>query len=388
MSEKGNCGSRSGYLEKSKKRIKTKRFTARQIRQIRRISNVEGIIFLLCFVIGFGIGAFLLKKAFDFIISVFTILGSEVILIFLKKKISRISSLLKKNITKLIVVIFAGVIIGIIAKLNGIDARLVNAVNAFFEVSNEKNSDGRRNKKEKDILSKNLVRKVMDEGEKKWLEGQEVDNLNGLNKIMVSSSDLVYASELKMSKDIYNLVFFQGGLYCIKDWTDEKEILLKVKKMIETIRNKKRKNILKIKGEQWEKDEISEISDKEEEDIEKNLEIELKDKMDDTDKRINYFAKLPCADLANLIANAYHLYGLIAFCYNFPQDAKLYYYVKAIEYELEFISFDGVSNEVVKKRLIWIATRYKDIAFTCEDAGEVKWAEKLGQAFNSLSHEY
>ena len=124
---------------------------------------------------------------------------------------------------------------------------------------------------------------------------------------------------------------------------------------------------------------------------EKNAEKEytnLNNKITDTNTRINYYENLPKATLAQLISNDYQLLALIAFYYGYSSDVIIYYYAKSIEYALEYISFKEVADDTVKQKLLWIAARYDDIAFTCKKTKEAKWASKLSIAYQSLSYEY
>lgn len=156
--------------------------------------------------------------------------------------------------------------------------------------------------------------------------------------------------------------------------------------MFEDRRREKRKNVFDSKATQPEKDEISNISERE--NNARKESIYLNKKIDDVNTRVNYFEKKPKDKLAQLISNDFHLLALIAFYYNYSDNVKLYYYSKAIEYGLEEISFENVANTTAKQKLIWIATRYDDIVFTCKDTYERKRAKKLARAFRKLSHEY
>lgn len=97
---------------------------------------------------------------------------------------------------------------------------------------------------------------------------------------------------------------------------------------------------------------------------------------------------MPKAGLALLCSNDYHLLALISYCYDFEDNAKLYYYVKSIQYGLEYISYSGLSDEDIKSKLLWIAARYQDINFTCKNTDEADLAQKLAKAFKNKADEY
>lgn len=228
--------------------------------------------------------------------------------------------------------------------------------------------------------------KPISDVERNWLEGQKTDIINSLNHTKVTLADYKEALNLKLSPEDYNLIFFQGGQYKINVWEDEKIDLSNIGNLIGDRRKEKNKNIFDSEATETQKNEISMISEKEEK-AEKEY-TDLDNKITDINTRINYYKNLPKATLAQLISNDFQLMALIAFYYGYSSDVIIYYYAKSIEYALEYISFEEVADDIVKQKLLWIAARYDDIAFTCRGTEEAKWASKLSAAYNNLSSEY
>lgn len=221
--------------------------------------------------------------------------------------------------------------------------------------------------------------------ETEWLDGQEGELVEIFNNICVTQADYEMAAGNNLSEQIKAEVFLLGDSYEVCDWDDENEIQSKVGALIDERLSMGKKNIFDSNATQEEKDEISAISENEENITET---IYLNKKIEDLHTRLNYYSRLPKAGLALLCSNDYHLLALIAYCYDFEDNAKLYYYVKSIQYGLEYISYSGLSDEDIKSKLLWISARYQDIYFTCKNTDEAALAQKLAKAFKNKADEY
>ncbi len=347
---------------------------------IVQIDCAKLIVYILVAIVGFVVGMILFPV-------LILVLGSSVltkVLRILAKKFEWETKFKWKTkfSKKCACVLVISTIIGGAAGYFDIDENLLAACRAFVDPSalKEKNETGI------DESPKMQEPKELELEEQEWLEGQPSKVLETINHILVTRSDYESASKNKLSRDISNLVFFLGGQYKIEDWGDGEEILSQVRNLIKDKRGEKNKNVFDQKADEAEKEEINAISEREEKQIKED--VCISDRLNDANTRLNYYSIMPKASLALLIGNDYHLLALIAFCYNYPDNTKIYYYAKCIEYGLEYISFEAVSDETVKDKLIWIAGRYRDIAFTCDGTKEAKWAKLLAEAFECLADEY
>lgn len=376
MAKNRKCGSRAALLDEGDgaKNKKSKCIVGTVYARL--------VLYIVFVLVGFVFGMFIWQ------IGLIAALGGiGKILKILLERILRKES--KKNLKweekfkrKCAYILLGSVIIGTIAGFFGFDERISAAGRAFSDPSVLK-------EKTETVINEFPTMqepKQLESEEQKWLKGQPPKVLETINYTLVTQSDYEAASKNNLSQDSSNLIFFLGGRYKIEDWGNEEEILSQVRNLIKDKRGEKNKNVFDQEADEAEKEEINAISEKEQNQIKEG--VCISDRLNDVNTRLNYYSIMPKASLALLIGNTYHLFALIAFCYDYPDNAKIYYYAKSIEYGLEYISFEEISDETVKERLIWIAGRYKDIVFTCDGTKEAEWAKLLAKAFECLADEY
>lgn len=346
---------------------------------IKYYAKLEVIVHIFLSVLGFAMGLFVLQKFYDYLFGIAAVCGTGLLEIILDKK----SFVHKKYVREFKKCIFCFVmfsILGYVSVKEGYKENVLAAWQAFKDPSRLRKEPPGFGGQPEYLHPKNMTTL-----EAKWLDKQEGELVETFNNICVTQADYEKAADNNLSEKIKAEVFFLGGSYIISDWDDENEIQSKVYALIDARLSMEKENIFDSNATQEEKDEISAISENEE-NITEN--IYLDKKIENLYTRLNYYSRLPKARLALLCSNDYHLLALIAYCYDFEDNAKLYYYVKSIQYGLEYISYSGLSDEDIKSKLLWIAARYEDISFACKDTDEADWAQKLAKAFKNKADEY
>lgn len=377
------CDSRTAFLKNgdnakvaSKEKNIRNESRRKEIKSITRKIYARLLVYIAIFIIGF-----VCAISFGKIISV--VFSFPLVENFIEKKMKKYFIIKYEFLTRCVVVLAISSILGGCVLYFNLNENISAAFCALMNPSTVSKIDSYKSPNASPDIHEP---KRLETEEQEWLEKQNSKLLEIFNHIVVTQADYECASKIMLSKDISNYIFFLDGQYKIESWDNEEDILLKVSCLTRNKHKEKNKNVFDQEANELEKNEINAISNRQKNKKGKN--IPISERLDDTNTRSNFYSTMPKASLALLLANDYHLFALIAFYYGYPDDVIIYYYVKSIEYQLEYISFKEVSDETVKEKLIWISTRYEDIVFTCNDTTEASLAKKLAYAFRCLSSEY
>ncbi len=229
-------------------------------------------------------------------------------------------------------------------------------------------------------------------------------DVDELSKIAISDNEL--KQEIELSIEDSSKVFFSGGGYFIHDWDDQNEINEKVLEMVKDARKEKKSCILDINALEaaWEAEgwvAFEEGTDMTEEDIRAEIENGIANLSSDEkvaksfqeierirkgrEKIYGYYSQQA---LTNLIANGEHKQALVLLYYGGQQETIQYHYAQSILWNIEFLEHENTSVDTVRKKLNFIAARYKDIACVCKACGNGAKASKLQAAFEYAAEHF
>lgn len=225
-----------------------------------------------------------------------------------------------------------------------------------------------------------------------------------LSEIAISDNEL--KQEIELSAEDWSKVFFAGGDYVIHDWDDQDEINEKVLDMVKDARKEKKSCILDINVLEaaWDTEDLGvfeEGTDKTAED----MKVEIEDRIARLSKdeeavqsfqeierirrgREEIYGYYSQQGLTNLIANGEHKQALMLLYYGGHQETIQYHYAKSILWNIEFVEHENTSVDTVRKKLDFIAMRYKDIACVCKECGNAAKASKLQAAFEYAAEHF
>lgn len=222
--------------------------------------------------------------------------------------------------------------------------------------------------------------------DQKWLEqyGEEFAKEIETTEITTVEKNM----EKNLSGEDYNKIFFQDGKYKIIDWEDQDEINQKVHQKVKDDLNVQRENIFdksEADGGAPEriKSEISKASENE------NNADSFGAKEEILETRGNAYNVFPKMSLANLIANGNQALALILFYYGGKQNTILYYFGQSILSQSQCLEFQGISDQTIKNKLLWIKQRYLDIKYVVsDDTVESYYSDKLAEAYQYVAGQY
>lgn len=229
-------------------------------------------------------------------------------------------------------------------------------------------------------------------------------DIDELSEIAISDSDL--EQEIELSAEDWNKVFFSCGDYVIHDWDNQDEINEKVLDMVKDACKEEKSCILDINALEaaWETEGLGvfkEGTDKTAEDMKAEIEDRIA-RLSNDEKVVRNFQEIERIrrsreeiygyysqqGLANLIANGEHKQALVLLYYGGHQETIQYHYAQSILWNIEFVKHENTSVDTVRKKLDFIAMRYKDIACVCKECGNAAKASKLQSAFEYAAEHF
>lgn len=198
----------------------------------------------------------------------------------------------------------------------------------------------------------------------------------------VEIADVETEQIINLSAEHSAAVFFTGGDYQIFDWENQQEINDKVLAMVSGARSEEK---LSIFDQMAPRDMRNDISEMAKQDKSTNS---FSEKQSINTKRIAAYEEYPKRSLAGLISNSEQWQALALFYYDGQQETIMYHYAQSVLWDIEYLKYKGNTESDIQDRLLIIAKRYEDIAFTCTKCSERGYAQKLQAAFENAAGHY
>lgn len=219
---------------------------------------------------------------------------------------------------------------------------------------------------------------------KRYLAGSNEGLIWQLDNSIITWEDINLI--LNLSEEDYNRLFFlegiEPGLY-----ESQEQLNQRVYKMAQVYTAEKLENKFDIPLSEGGPSQeilntISRMSDLEKETI---VFSETKDILI---AREGVYQAYPKRTLAQLVSNGYHQLALLLFWHGGQEATVVYYYGQSIFFGLECLKFADNTGLTVKEKLLFIAQRYEDIAYTCPGFRGAQRARMLAKAFCYAADQY
>lgn len=286
-----------------------------------------------------------------------------------------------------IISIVSGIVLG---KLMVVE-RFQAAIEAFFEnpreddeeSTQESNTQLEKNGEKKEETSENTLYYANEENSE---EEKDSYQLKQMEPLIIDVDDLSeYILLEKELEEVLEEVLFLGETYKELDWKDGIAVECLIDEYIKDITEKNSENI-------FDKDETEGGADVTY--CNKLLQLNNRDESVRNfseqfaimQERIEIYDKYPKSSIASAISDDAQLLAYSLYISGEDEDAIMYFYVQAIHYRIEKLSYCDVKN--VEDELAWIAKRYRDINRTCLDNEWSEYISILETVYGKLSEKY
>lgn len=219
---------------------------------------------------------------------------------------------------------------------------------------------------------------------KRYLTGSDERLIQQLDNSSITWEDIHQV--LNLSEEDYNILFFleglDSGIYESQDQLNQR-----VLDSVQLHTAAKLKNIFDLPQSEGGPSQeilnmISRLSDLERETIDfaKTKDILI--------SREGVYQLYPKRTLAQLVSNGYHKLALLLFWHGGEEATIIYFYGQSILSGMECLKFADNTSLTVKEKLLFIAQRYEDIAYTCPGFRDAQRARMLAEAFRYAADQY